>query len=87
MNGEQLKALRKELGLTLEQARRQVNVSMSTWCRYESGETPIPEGTLNHFLLMNEKKIDGTGESSGPEATAELLGKAMLIGDKIYMRE
>lgn len=54
MNGLDLKSLRKELGLSLSQASRQVEVSVSTWCRWESGKQKIPEGAMKLFRILNK---------------------------------
>lgn len=56
MDGAELKALRKEIGLSLSQASRQVEVSVSTWCRWESGKQKIPEGAIKLFKLLNKIK-------------------------------
>lgn len=56
MNGSELKALRKELGLSLAQASRQVEVSSRTWCRWEAGNQKIPEGAVKLFKLLNKVK-------------------------------
>lgn len=53
MTGAQLKALRYKLNLSLSQAARQVEVSVSTWCRWESGKQPIPEGAMKLFRILN----------------------------------
>ena len=55
MNGQELKAMRKQLGLSLAQAARQVEVSPRTWARWESDERKIPEGALKLFRLLNAK--------------------------------
>ena len=54
VDGQELKALRKQLGLSLSKASRQVEVSVSTWCRWESGSQRIPEGAMKLFLLLNK---------------------------------
>lgn len=54
MVGVELKALRKELGLSLAQASRQVEVSARTWARWEAGAKPIPEGALKLFRILNK---------------------------------
>jgi DNA-binding transcriptional regulator YiaG len=56
MEGSELKALRKKLNLSLAQASRQVEVSVSTWCRWESGKQKIPEGAMKLFKLLNKIK-------------------------------
>ena len=53
MNGAELKKLRKNLGLSLAQAARQVEVSVRTWARWEAGDQPIPEGALKLFRIVN----------------------------------
>lgn len=53
MNGQELKALRKKLDLSLAQAARQVEVGVSTWCRWESGKQKIPEGAVKLFKILN----------------------------------
>ena len=56
MNGKELKALRYKLGLSLSQSARQVEVSVSTWCRWESGKQRVPEGAVKLFKLLNKIK-------------------------------
>ena len=56
MTGAQLKSLRYKLDLSLSQASRQVEVSVSTWCRWEAGETPVPERAVKLFKMMNRVK-------------------------------
>lgn len=53
MTGAELKELRKLLGLSLAQASRQVEVTPSTWCRWESGKQPIPPGAMKLFKMIN----------------------------------
>jgi DNA-binding transcriptional regulator YiaG len=53
LSGEELKALRKKLGLSLAQASRQVEVSARTWARWESGDQSIPDGALKLFRILN----------------------------------
>ena len=54
MTGEELKALRNELGLSVAAAARQCEVSEGSWHRWESGEyTRIPEGVIKLFRIMN----------------------------------
>lgn len=55
MTGFQLKALRKKLKLSLAQAAKRVEVSVSTWCRWENGTTPMPKGAEKLFKLVNCK--------------------------------
>lgn len=54
MTGAELKALRKELGLSLAKAARQVEVSPRTFARWESGVQNIPEGAIKLFLILNK---------------------------------
>jgi DNA-binding transcriptional regulator YiaG len=54
MTGAELKALRKQLGLSLAQASRQVEVSARSWARWEAGDQPIPEGALKLFRILNK---------------------------------
>lgn len=37
--GETIKARRRELGLTIEEAASRASVGIKTWCRYETGES------------------------------------------------
>lgn len=53
MSGEDLKKLRKQLGLSLAQASRQVEVSARTWARWEAGDQNIPEGAMKLFRILN----------------------------------
>ncbi len=54
MKGADLKKLRKELGLSLAQASRQVEVSPRTWARWEAEGKPVPEGAVKLFRLLNK---------------------------------
>jgi DNA-binding transcriptional regulator YiaG len=54
MTGSELKLLRKQLGLSLATAARQVETSVSTWCRWESGKQPIPLGAIKLFKILNK---------------------------------
>lgn len=56
MTGEELKALRNKLGLSVTKASRQVEVSARTWQRWEAGDQDIPAGAVKLFLLLNEEK-------------------------------
>lgn len=56
MTGQQLKAMRKKLGLSLAQAAKQVEVSVSTWCRWENGTTPVPRSAAKLFKMVNKIK-------------------------------
>ena len=56
MSGPELKRLRYKLNLSLARAASQVEVSVSTWCRWESGETPVPERAVKLFKLVNKIK-------------------------------
>lgn len=53
MEGTELKQLRKQLGLSLSKAARQVEVSARTWARFESGDQPIPPGVIKLFRIVN----------------------------------
>lgn len=53
MTGAELKELRKSLGLSLAVAARQVETSVSTWCRWESGKQNIPPGVIKLFKMIN----------------------------------
>lgn len=54
LKGDDLKALRKKLGLSLAEAARQVEVTPRTWARWESGERAIPTGAVKLFLMVNK---------------------------------
>jgi len=56
MTGAELKALRYKLKLSLAQAARQVEVSVSTWCRWEANKKPVPAGAVKLFKLLNKIK-------------------------------
>jgi transcriptional regulator with XRE-family HTH domain len=56
MKGEELKKLRYELGLSLAEAAKQVEVTPRTWARWESGERSIPNGAVKLFCLLNKVK-------------------------------
>lgn len=52
MTGAELKALRKQLGLSLNEAARQVEVSPRTWARWEVSDKPPPSG-VKLFKIQN----------------------------------
>ncbi len=54
MEGKELKALRKSLGLSLSKAARQVEVSSRTFARWESGVQRIPGGAIKLFKILNK---------------------------------
>lgn len=56
MNGPELKALRKQLGLSLAQAARQVETSARSWARWEATDKPIPGAVEKLFLILNKRK-------------------------------
>lgn len=56
MTGSELKLLRKQLGLSLAVSARQVETSVSTWCRWESGKQDIPLGAIKLFKILNNAK-------------------------------
>lgn len=51
MTGDELKKLRKSLGLSLQQAARQVEVSPRTWARWEV--QGAPPGAEKLFKIVN----------------------------------
>jgi DNA-binding transcriptional regulator YiaG len=57
MEGSELKALRKTLGLSLAKAARQAEVSSRTFARWESGVQKIPEGAIKLFKLLNSMPV------------------------------
>jgi len=52
MNGAELKSLRKSLGISLNEAARQCEVSARTWARWETGDK-VPEGVAKLFRILN----------------------------------
>jgi transcriptional regulator with XRE-family HTH domain len=54
MNGKDLKILRYDLGLSLADAARQVEVTPRTWARWESGERSVPRGVVKLFYMVNK---------------------------------
>ena len=56
MTGQELKALRNKLGLSVTKASRQCEVSARSWQRWESGTQSIPEGAIKLFKLLNKVK-------------------------------
>lgn len=54
MEASELKKLRNDLGLSVAQASRQVEVAARTWARWESGEQSIPEGAMKLFRILNK---------------------------------
>ena len=51
MTGNDLKAKRKQLGLSVTDAARLVHVSDRTWQRYESANQPIPGAIVELFEI------------------------------------
>ena len=51
MNHEDLKALRKQHGLSVTEAARLVHVSDRTWQRYEAGNQDIPGAIVELFKI------------------------------------
>jgi len=51
MTGEQLKAAREKLGLTVTEAAASLAVSSRTWQRWEASAKPIPEAMVKLFKL------------------------------------
>lgn len=54
MKGDDLKELRKQLGLSVADAARQVEVTPRTWSRWESGDRAIPRGAVKLFCMVNK---------------------------------
>jgi len=54
MKPEQLKKLRNDLGLSVNQAAVQVHIAPRSWARYEAGDRPIPNGIVHLFCLLND---------------------------------
>lgn len=53
MDGQDLKRLRKNLGLSIAKAARQVEVTPRTWARWEAGDSQLPEGAVKLFRIVN----------------------------------
>ena len=62
MPSEYLRALRKELGLSVTEAAAQVHVSSRTWGRWEAGTRHIPEAIIHLFCTLNSLPY-GSGEN------------------------
>ena len=54
MKAENLKELRKSIGLSLAEAAWQVHVTARSWARYESGERKTPKGVIELFCIKND---------------------------------
>ena len=54
MKPENLKKMRKDLGLSIADASAQVHVTPRTWARYESGDRSLPKGVVHLFCIQNE---------------------------------
>ena len=54
MTGSELKLLRKSINLSLSQVARQLEVSVSTICRWESEKYTIPLGAIKLFKIINK---------------------------------
>lgn len=48
-----LKEMRRSLGLSVARAARQVEVSTRTWARWEAGKQVMPDGALKLFRIVN----------------------------------
>lgn len=59
MTGDELKALRNSLKLSVPEAARQVEVTPRAWMRWESGEYKIPPGVLKLFEIENGLRQPG----------------------------
>ena len=59
MTGQELKALRKKLGLSTTAAAAQVHVASRTWARWEAGDRHIPEAIVHLFCTLNKIKYEG----------------------------
>lgn len=53
-DASELKQQRKNLGLSIAKAARQVKVHPRTWARWESGRQEIPEGAAQLFRILNK---------------------------------
>ena len=56
MTPEQMKELRKRLGLSISQAAKCVHVTDRSWLRYESGDRKIPDAIVHLFHVQNGLK-------------------------------
>jgi DNA-binding transcriptional regulator YiaG len=56
MKAQELRALRKSLGLSVSVSARQVEVAARTWLRWEDGTRRIPDGSVKLFKLLNKVK-------------------------------
>lgn len=52
MTGKQLRRLRKQIGLSVAKAAKQVEVSHRTWARWET-KSQVPAGPVKLFKLIN----------------------------------
>lgn len=59
MTGEQLKAIRCQLDLTVDQAAAIAGVRVRTWQRYEAGTKEIPEGVADRFRTPSDESGGG----------------------------
>ena len=65
MTRQELKALRKKLGLSLAEAAAQVHVAARTWARWESGERHVPEPIVHLFCVVNKVPYQPSRGASG----------------------
>jgi DNA-binding transcriptional regulator YiaG len=56
VRSDELRQLRNNLGLSVAQASRQVEVSARSWYRWENGSRQIPSGMVKLFKLLNKVK-------------------------------
>ena len=57
MNPEQIKKMRNQAGLSVNEAARQVHIAARTWARYESGDRSIPDAIVHLFCLLNKIEL------------------------------
>lgn len=57
MTGAELKALRKSIGISVDEAAAQVFVKSRTWERYEANKKPIPGGVVELFRMKNHQQL------------------------------
>lgn len=56
--GSRLKFLRKQMGLTQEQMADKIDLSKSTYRRYEGNESPIPHTALEIITRITNVSLD-----------------------------
>jgi DNA-binding transcriptional regulator YiaG len=83
MNGAELKAARKLLGLSISEISEEMAVEPRTWCRWESEASRIPEHAIKLFYLVYKEPLSAAAKQ---DKGIKVLGTSLLIGDALVAR-